>query len=190
MVLRQKTSRRRVLAGAAGLTTTPLWRGQDARANMARQEAPPQRGGEVTILMTNDFVSMDPIHASGPTARACYDWLLAWRPDQRGFFDVRPMLATEWETTDEALIFTIREGVKFHDGSDLNAEAVAWNLNRMVQNPESFAKNYLPAIDEETPAQALGPTTVRVNLTRPSASILSSLSDAREQAGIVSMQSR
>src|SRR6266699_7224183 len=34
----------------------------------ANTSATPKRGGQATILQTNDFVSMDPIFASGPTA--------------------------------------------------------------------------------------------------------------------------
>lgn len=183
----KSTSRRKFLAGTGGLVATgALAARQPAVASSLRQDAVPIRGGLLTILVTNDFVSMDPIHASGPTARPTYDWLLAWRPDANGDFSVQPMLATEWTTEGNTIVFSLREGVKFHDGSDLNADVVVWNLQRMVQNPESFAKNYLPAIDEENPAEALDPMTVQVNLTRPSAAILSSLSDAIEQTAIVS----
>ncbi|MGI8644080.1 MAG: ABC transporter substrate-binding protein [Thermomicrobiales bacterium] len=189
MATGKKTSRRRFVAGVGGMATAGLLTAnQPARAAYGLQDSTPQRGGQLTILVTNDFVSMDPIHASGPTARATYDWLLAWRPNAQGEFGVQPMLATEWETSGNTLVFKLREGIKFHDGSDLNADVVVWNLQRMVQNPESFAKNYLPAIDEGNPAEALDPLTVQVNLTRPSAAILSSLSDAVEQTPIVSKQ--
>lgn len=189
MATGKKTSRRRFVAGVGGMATASLLASnQPTRAAYGLQDSTPKRGGQLTILVTNDFVSMDPIHASGPTARATYDWLLAWRPNPQGEFGVQPMLATEWETSGNTLVFKLREGVKFHDGSSLNADVVVWNLQRMVQNPESFAKNYLPAIDEENPAEALDPMTVQVNLTRPSAAILSSLSDAVEQTSIVSKQ--
>ncbi len=69
---------------------------------------------------------------------------------------------------------------------DLNADAIVWNLKRMVQNPKSFAANFLPAVDKNNPAQTLDPLTVQVNLTRPSAAILSSLSDAVVNTAIVS----
>ncbi len=46
--------------------------------------------------------------------------------------EVLPMLATSWERVDEyTLQFTLREGVTFHDGSPLNAEAVATSINYM-----------------------------------------------------------
>ncbi len=189
MTLEQKTSRRQLLTGASGLAASAaIMAGGSPGSGAAQDGAAPRRGGNLTILVTNDFVSMDPIHASGPTAAATYDWLLAWRPDDTGAFRVEPMLATEWETSGNTVTFTLREGVKFHDGSDLNADVVVWNLRRMVQNPESFARNYLPAIDMENPAEALDPLTVQVNLTRPSAAILTSLSDVIENTAIVSKQ--
>ena len=36
---------------------------------------------------------------------------------------------------------------------DADADAVVWNLKRMVQNPKSFAPNYLLAVDKNNPAQ-------------------------------------
>ncbi|MCC6177162.1 MAG: ABC transporter substrate-binding protein [Chloroflexi bacterium] len=147
-----------------------------------------KRGGELRMVQINDFVSMDPIHASGPTARACYDTLFAWRPNDKGVFGVKPMLAKSWDLGNDKLVVKLRENVKFHDGSDLNADAVVWNIARMVQNPKSFARITLPQIDKDKPAQALDPLTVQINLTRPSAAILSALSDGASNmnAAIVS----
>lgn len=39
--------------------------------------------------------------------------------------EVQPLLATEWEQTDDLTwVFTLRDGVTFHDGTDFDAEAV------------------------------------------------------------------
>ena len=50
---------------------------------------------------------------------------------------LRPGLAERWEQ-DKAdptrWIFHLRRGVKFHDGSDFNADAVIWNLERYYNN--------------------------------------------------------
>jgi peptide/nickel transport system substrate-binding protein len=137
-----------------------------------------KRGGTATLLQTNDFVSMDPIFSSGPTAAACYDWLLAWRPNADGTYAVQPSLAKAWETSADKIVFQLREGVKFHDGSDLTSDVVAWNLTRMVQNPKSFARNYLSAVDAKNPVTIVDPMTIQLNLTRPSAAVLNNLSDA------------
>jgi ABC-type transport system substrate-binding protein len=146
----------------------------------------PKRGGELRIVQINDFVSMDPIHASGPTASPVYDSLFAWRPNAQGVYGVEPMLAKSWELGTDKLVVKLRENVKFHDGSDMNADAIVWNIARMVQNPKSFARNYLPQVDPEKPAQALDPLTVQINMKRPSAAILSSLSDSISNTFIVS----
>ena len=49
-----------------------------------------------------------------------------------GTTDVEPLLATKWETAADGKshTFTLREGVKFHDGTDFNAEAVCANFDR------------------------------------------------------------
>ncbi|MGD1858090.1 MAG: ABC transporter substrate-binding protein [Leptolyngbyaceae cyanobacterium] len=58
-----------------------------------------------------------------------YDYLLANEP---GSTELIPGLATEWSASEDSLTWTfnLREGVKFHDGSDFNAEAVVFNVNR------------------------------------------------------------
>ena len=161
-----------------------------AVASAPTASATVKRGGQATILQTNDFVSMDPIHASGPTAAACYDWLLAWRPGADGTYGVQPSLARAWETSPDNIVFHLRDGVKFHDGSDLTADVVAWNLNRMVQNPKSFARNFLSAVDDKNPSSVIDPLTVQVNLTRPSAAVLANLSDAAAQGNNTAIVSK
>ncbi|MCX8570562.1 MULTISPECIES: ABC transporter substrate-binding protein [Hyphomicrobiales] len=62
---------------------------------------------------------------------------------------LRPGLATKWEVdpaNHKRWIITLREGVKFHDGSDLTPEVVAWNFARLTDkttqgfDPAQFAR--------------------------------------------------
>lgn len=47
--------------------------------------------------------------------------------------EIEPVLAAEWTNVDETTWqFTIREGVKFHDGSDFTVEDVVYSVNRIV----------------------------------------------------------
>ena len=74
-------------------------------------------------------------------ARACassaipvFEGLVLWdltRADKLA--DIRPGLAESWEQDKNdktKWIFHLRKGVKFHDGSDFNADAAIWNLDR------------------------------------------------------------
>src|ERR1700716_2965115 len=66
------------------------------------------------------------------TGYTIYDPLVAWEMDvaeRPG--KLVPGLATEWKVDDNDKTkwrFKLRSGVKFHYGSDFNADAVIWNL--------------------------------------------------------------
>src|SRR5256884_9441418 len=72
------------------------------------------------------------------TAYTIYDPLVAWEmdvADRPG--KLVPGLATEWKVddTDKAKWrFSLRKGVKFHDGSEFNADAVIWNLDKVLND--------------------------------------------------------
>src|SRR5690349_22540113 len=53
--------------------------------------------------------------------------------DQDG--KVQPNVATQWDYQDggKTIIFTIKDGIKFSDGSDLDATAVAFNIDRILK---------------------------------------------------------
>ncbi len=69
------------------------------------------------------------------TGHTLYDPLIAWEmdiSDKPG--KLIPGLATEWAVNeaDKTLwTFKLRPGVKFHDGSAFNADAVIWNLDKV-----------------------------------------------------------
>lgn len=60
-----------------------------------------------------------------------YDGLVTYAPDS---MEIKPALATEWDVSDDGTVYTfkLREGVKFHDGTPFNAEAVKFNFDRML----------------------------------------------------------
>ncbi len=80
------------------------------------------------------------------TGHTLYDPLIAWemnidnRPGK-----LIPGLATEWKVDAKdptKWVFTLRKGVKFHDGSTFNADAVIWNLDKVMNDkaPQFDAK--------------------------------------------------
>jgi peptide/nickel transport system substrate-binding protein len=72
------------------------------------------------------------------TGLTIYDPLVAWDmsvADRPG--KLVPGLATEWKVDDKDKTkwrFTLRKGVKFHDGSEFNADAVIWNLDKVLND--------------------------------------------------------
>lgn len=71
---------------------------------------------------------------NAPGLRNVLETLIALDPVSA---EMRPVLATAWERLDDRTIrFTIRNGVVFHDGSPMTAEAVAQSIN-WVWNPEN-----------------------------------------------------
>ncbi len=97
-----------------------------------------------------DALTLDP-HAQneGPThtvRHQIYEPLII--RDVTGAFE--PALATEWgpsEADPNVWVFTLREGVKFHDGADFTAEDVVFSFERAKQ-PNSDMKELIGSITE------------------------------------------
>ncbi len=88
-------------------------------------------------------------------------------------------LATEWKAdpADPARwVFTLRQGVKFHDGSDFTAESVVWNLDKLLkQDSPQFDRNQSAQGRGRIPSVAVGSYraldrhTVEIRTTSPDA---------------------
>ncbi|CAH2715635.1 Periplasmic dipeptide transport protein [Neobacillus rhizosphaerae] len=100
---------------------------------------------------------------------------------------IKPGLAEKWETSDDGLTYTfhLRKGVKFHDGTDFNADAVVFNFNRWMNgNEEKFPyytmfggyKNDEGHVIKEV--KAVDPNTVQFILKRPQAPFLKNIAMA------------
>jgi len=75
-------------------------------------------------------------------------------------------LAESWEQTDPAtLVFKLRQGVVFHDGSPFDASVAAWNFLRARDDPKSTRRSQLQVIDT---VDAVDKTTLRIKLKNAS----------------------
>ena len=94
--------------------------------------------------------------------------------------EVVPQLATgfRWENP-TTLIITLREGVRFHDGEAMDAEAVRYSIDRHLNMQGSFRRSEISEIDR---VEVVDPRTVRIVLKTPSASFLAALTD---RAGMI-----
>ena len=77
-------------------------------------------------------------------------------------------LATAWELDGTSWVFTLRDGVTWHDGSPFTADDVKYTFERIL-DPEvgSFA---VPFIGEEATVEVVDPLTAKVNLPSVNAS--------------------
>ncbi len=66
-----------------------------------------------------------------------YDGLVRYKS---GTLEVEPALAESWEISADGLTYTfnLRDGVRFHDGTPFNAEAVKFNFDRMLDESHPF----------------------------------------------------
>jgi len=117
---------------------------------------PVQAGGTLTVSMTAGDL---PITTGNPdqgfegyrfVGYNLYDSLALWDLSQGDkASDIKPGLATEWhvdEANDKRWIFTLRQGVKWHDGCPFTADDVLWNMSYSSNdkapefNPAQFAQ--------------------------------------------------
>lgn len=162
--------------------------GGDTAAPAAGDTAAPEgSGGTLIVGRGGDSVGLDSgTQTDGESARVIgtiVDGLVALEGTSTKPI---PWLAESWETADsQTWTFHLRQGVKFHDGTPFNAEAVKWNMDRW-RNPDNewrfgrtfeyydieFGKDL--AIEEVT---VIDEYTVQLKLSAPSGVLLAKLAE-------------
>ena len=95
-----------------------------------------KQGGSITVGLELDIPGFDPLKvgvfdtAANIAAALIFD-TLTWIDDDGA---AQPRLAESWTHSDDYKVWTfkLRPGVKFHDGTPFNAQAVAWNYARQL----------------------------------------------------------
>lgn len=89
---------------------------------------------------------------------------------------VVPMLATsyEWAKDNMSVVFKLRAGVLFQDGTPFDAEAVKFNIERHLNMKGSTRKSEVGAVKS---VDVIDAHTVRLNLSRPFAPLIAFLTD-------------
>jgi peptide/nickel transport system substrate-binding protein len=110
----------------------------------------------------------------GIVARQVYDTLVYRNPETR---EIVPGLATDWLISEDGLsyTFTLRNDVTFHDGSLFNAQAVAANLDRIV-DPDTASQKARFMLGTYTGYEIIDDFTIRLDLTEPYTPLLDALS--------------
>ena len=121
-----------------------------------------------------DPARIDDLESAKPIGNI-YEGLTKYAADST---EIEPCLAESWDISDDGLsyTFTLREGVKFHDGTDFNAEAVKFNIDRQLP----------PLVDDDMPYASFtfgtvkevvveDEHTVRIDLTQKNTAFLANL---------------
>lgn len=111
-------------------------------------------GGKVTVRFPYQPTSLGyppditPPSAVLPIVQPAVETLGRYNPDGT----IGPWLATDWELDPESKTITVhlREGVKFHDGTDFNAEAVKWSVETVSKERGMDTFERVEAVDSHT----------------------------------------
>jgi len=144
-------------------------------ATQATSAGAPKKGGTIKAEINSDIANLDPLASALLVDRQVlynlYDSLVAIDMSLK----IIPALAESWQTPDpKTYIFKLRQGVKYHDGTDFNADSVKWNIERYLTDKNSRRKSEIDTIQT---VEVMDPYTVKFNLKAPFAPLLASLVD-------------
>jgi peptide/nickel transport system substrate-binding protein len=144
-----------------------------------------KKGGVLVFARSGDAVGLDPAREddgeSFYIADNVYETLVEFKP---GTTDVMPGLALSWTASADGLEYTfkLRKGVKFHDGTPFNADAVVYSLSRQFkQDHPDFGNGpwkYWGYMDMDNIIQdvvAVDASTVKITLKKPEAPFIANL---------------
>jgi peptide/nickel transport system substrate-binding protein len=167
---------RNLLAGAA--IALPL-----ALGTAYAQSFDPQK--TLVVAVPSDAVGLEPgANKAEPVGSEVilnvFDTLVAWTAPE--FTELEGRLADSWTVSPDGteFEFKLREGVKFHDGTDFDAEAVKFSLER-TKSINTYVEATFGLISE---IAVVSPTEIKIALSEPYPAFLSIL--AQPQAAIVS----
>ena len=129
----------------------------------------------------SDSITLDPPRAEDGESVAVidnvFDSLVRYSDDAS---KIEPALADKWERSADGKTWTfeLAKGVKFHDGSDFNADAVVFTFERLLKKDHPFHDVDFVNVELYQPiekVEAKGPHTVVFTLSRPVAAFLGNL---------------
>jgi peptide/nickel transport system substrate-binding protein len=151
-----------------------------AAATSTSSAGTPVAGGDVTVGVSTTYIDVLDPNVTAQTVSheimgPIFDTLLVQDRDNKQFF---PALSSKWDVSPDGMTvtFTLNDGVKFHDGTAFNADAVKSNLDRMAA-PESKSRLAGPRLSGfYDSATVVDPLTVKITFKQPNGSFLTDCS--------------
>lgn len=119
------------------------------------------------IAIGVDPDTLDPLQGTTTTVDNIIDYVAETLTTINSDGELIPGLATSWEVAADGLSWTfhLREGVSFQDGTPFNADAVVWNIDRLLDPDVRVPRRgSFSAIES---AEAVDANTVKMNLSEP-----------------------
>ncbi|MFT4040475.1 MAG: ABC transporter substrate-binding protein [Thermomicrobiales bacterium] len=167
-VSRREALRRTALLGfGAVIAGSGMAGGGPAVARGASQDAEPVRGGVVRVGIPGSAASFDPAVETVMEALWAMEHLYSNLIRMTPAMELEPELAVAWEPNEAGDVWTItlREGVKFHDGSDFTSEDVVATFEHLLD--PAMASQYRSNIAMVERVEATSPTEVVFHLSSP-----------------------
>ncbi|MFC7239068.1 ABC transporter substrate-binding protein [Saliphagus sp. GCM10025317] len=135
------------------------------------EEGDPVEGGELLWGGSVPVQSLDPHFESAAASARVLENITQGLVRVNWDYELEPLLAEDWESSDDnlELTFTIRQGVQFHDGTELTADDVLASFTRIEEN-EGLAADYMALVDS---MEAPDDHTFVMQLSEPFAPMLS-----------------
>ena len=132
---------------------------------------------DLKIGLSSSVTSMDPLfYVVGPNsamARNVFDGLINQDAKQQ----LKPALATSWKPIDDTTWeFKLRQGVKFHDGSEFTAEDVAASIRRVALASENSPSSFKRYVKDIADIEIVDPYTIRFKTAAPAPLLPNNLS--------------
>ena len=152
----------------------------------------PKYGGTLRIALSGEPAFFNANQGPAPGAPAffisnsLYNSLLTLTPPPE--LNIVPDLAKSWDVLEDGrtYIFHLQEGVKFHDGTDFDAQIAKWNIDR-IRDPEmkAWVRPYYEDIDQ---VEVVDTSTLRVRMKEPSGALPMALAGYFQGIPMVSPQ--
>jgi peptide/nickel transport system substrate-binding protein len=171
---------------SAAAPSTPASGAPSVAPSASAAAASPKPGGTLVVAIPGDLNRTDPALVddlnSTYVLQQVLETLVTLKPGSGS--EIVGALAESWTTSPDGLTYTfkLRSGIKFHDGTDFNAEAVKFNFDRWLNIPASYVKlSYTYYIDtvigrgataKIVKTEAPDPTTFSLTLNAPNSAFL------------------
>ncbi|MBN2655556.1 MAG: ABC transporter substrate-binding protein [Spirochaetales bacterium] len=174
-----------LLLALTTISVSGFAKGQQSAGGDDMSASDSKAGGVLVFAHSGDAVGLDPAREtdgeSFMIADNIYNCLVEFKP---GTTEVMPALAKSWDVSADGLeyVFHLREGVKFHDGTDFNADAIVFSHMRQLDESHPYFEygpwkywGYMDMSAIVKDIEAVDTYTVKYTLLKPEAPFIANL---------------